>query len=175
MTFEAPLRDRDRLRRHPERQATDQGAGRARRRQARRPEEGTDTMLIDVRGIPGNGPLHAHVTRRLETVLGRLAVRPVAVQACFFDDNGPKGGIDARCALTVRLPYRPSVRVEEMGETPRAAFDRVFDLLARRLERYVVRDRESKRRPKKYFVAKRLLAGAGARRDRRPPPAAAGS
>ena len=63
-----------------------------------------------------------------------------------------------RCALTVRLPFRPSIRVDRSAVTPRLAFDAAFAVLERQLERYRERDRDSKRHPKKYFAARRMLA-----------------
>jgi ribosome-associated translation inhibitor RaiA len=63
-----------------------------------------------------------------------------------------------RCALTVRLPFRPCIRVERSAVTPRLAFDGAFAVLERQLERYRERDRDSKRHPKKYFAARRALA-----------------
>jgi ribosome-associated translation inhibitor RaiA len=115
-------------------------------------------MTIDIRGIAVSRLVEAHVTKRMTAALTRLAVKPVGAQVVFHDENGPKGGIDIRCAVSVRLPYRPSVRVEHMGETPRLAFDAAFAVLERQLERYLERARESRRRPKKYYVAKRLRA-----------------
>lgn len=117
-------------------------------------------MPIEIRGIPADARLRAYVTRRMNAVLRRLALSPWRAEVLFSDENGPKGGIDTRCALTVRVPYRPAVRVEHMGETPRLAFDGGFATLDRQLERYVERDRERRRYPKKYFVAKRLLQPA---------------
>lgn len=125
-------------------------------------------MTIDIRGTAGNRLLHAQIQKRMTAALAKLRVKPVGAQVLFLDDNGPKGGVDVRCAVTVRLPYRRSVRVEHMGTTLRLAFDAAFAVLERQLERYVERDRESRRRPKKYFVAKRMLAAtpeAAARPD----------
>ena len=100
--------------------------------------------------------MQAHpVTATLET---RLPVGPIRGEIAFFDDNGPKGGPAVRCALTVGLPYRPSLRVERRAETPRLALDAAFPVLERRLARYRERDRDSKRRPTKYFVARRAVA-----------------
>jgi ribosome-associated translation inhibitor RaiA len=99
--------------------------------------------------------------------LANLAVAPVKGQAAFFDDNGPKGGRAMRCALTVRLPFRPSIRVERSAVTPRLAFDAAFAVLERQLERYRERDRDSKRHPKKYFAARRLQAEEAPRRPKR--------
>jgi ribosome-associated translation inhibitor RaiA len=105
----------------------------------------------------------------MAAALARLAVRPVRSQAVFVDDNGPKGGRAMRCALTVRLPFRPTVRVERSAETPRLAFDDAFAVLERQLGRYRERDRENKRHPKKYFAAERTVIAGRARPARRPP------
>jgi ribosome-associated translation inhibitor RaiA len=104
-------------------------------------------------------PLRGRATRLMTEALAKLAVAPVKGQVAFFDDNGPKGGRAMRCALTVRLPFRPSIRVERSAVTPRLAFDAAFAVLERELERYRERDRDNKRHPKKYFAARRALAG----------------
>ena len=117
-------------------------------------------MTIEIRGIGIDRALAARVSRLVGAALDLLKVKPVAAQATFFDDNGPKGGPAIRCALTVRLPYRPSIRVEDLAETPRLAFDGALKTLERQLERYRERDRDSRRHPKKYFVARRLTEGA---------------
>jgi ribosome-associated translation inhibitor RaiA len=113
-------------------------------------------MAIEIRGIPTGRALRAHVTARLTPSLARVATKPITAQVTFFDENGPKGGPAMRCALTVRLPYRPHVRVEDIGETLRIAFDGALAKLERKLDRDRDRDRESKRHPKKYYTASRL-------------------
>lgn len=119
-------------------------------------------MTIEIRGIRRDPALQARVERHIRAALERLRLAPVTVRATFFDDNGPKGGLAIRCALTVRLPYRPALRVERTAATQRPAFDGAFAALERRLERYRERDRDSRRHPKKYFVAKRLLESEAA-------------
>jgi ribosome-associated translation inhibitor RaiA len=118
----------------------------------------TNGETIKITGLERD-PLRGRATRLMTEALAKLAVAPVKGQVAFFDDNGPKGGRAMRCALTVRLPFRPSVRVERSAVTPRLAFDAAFAVLERQLERYRERDRDSKRHPKKYFAARRALAG----------------
>ena len=124
-------------------------------------------MAIEIRGVPADRALRTRVTARLTAALARLATKPGAAQATFFDENGPKGGPAMRCALTVRLPYRPHVRVEDTAETLRTAFDGAFAKLERELERDRDRDRESKRHPKKYYTARRLTEGVGTTPERK--------
>ena len=124
-------------------------------------------MAIEIKGIAIDAALGTRVTRLVGAALDLVKVKPVTARATFFDDNGPKGGRAIRCALTVRLPYRPSIRVEELAATPRPAFDGALKALERQLERYRERERDSRRRPKKYWVAKRLTEGTAAPRTRR--------
>jgi ribosome-associated translation inhibitor RaiA len=115
--------------------------------------------MIGIRGVGGDRALRARIRARMDETLRRLGVTPVEALVVFVDDNGPKGGPARRCAITVRLPYRPMVRVEHSATTTRLAFDGAFASLERPLERYRERQRESRRYPKKYYAAKRLLAG----------------
>lgn len=116
----------------------------------------TNVETIKITGLERD-PLRGRATRLMTEALAKLAVAPVKGQVAFFDDNGPKGGRAMRCALTVRLPFRPSIRVERSAVTPRLAFDAAFAVLERQLERYRERDRDNKRHPKKYFAARRAL------------------
>jgi ribosome-associated translation inhibitor RaiA len=126
----------------------------------------TNVEPIKITGLERD-PLRGRAMRLMAGALAKLAVAPVKGQAAFFDDNGPKGGLAMRCALTVRLPFRPSIRVERTAETPRLAFDAAFAVLERQLEQYRERDRDSKRHPKKYFAARRLLAEEAPTRPKR--------
>jgi hypothetical protein len=117
-------------------------------------------MAIAIRGLGKDRVLSARVSAHVGDAIASLRVAPVAAKVTFFDDNGPKGGLGMRCALDVRVPYRPAIRIERVATTSRLAFDKAFATLGRQLERYRERDRDIKRRPKKYFVAKRLLTGS---------------
>jgi ribosome-associated translation inhibitor RaiA len=115
-------------------------------------------MTIEISGIARDRALASRVRQRLGAAVELLQVAPVRARAAFVDENGPKGGVDVRCALTVRLPYRPTVRVEHLAEDARAAFDGALPVLERQLARYREIDRESRRRPKKYYAARRAVA-----------------
>jgi ribosome-associated translation inhibitor RaiA len=116
-------------------------------------------MVIEIQGVDRDKALRARAVKLVGAALEPITMTPVKAKITFFDDNGPKGGPGMRCAVDVRLPFRPAIRVEQVAETSRLAFDGAFAALERRLERYRERDRDNKRRPKKYFVARRLLAG----------------
>jgi hypothetical protein len=112
-------------------------------------------MAIEVRGIPGDHALRGKIERQLTGLLERLAVSPIAAEVQFLDDDGPKGGIAIRCAVLVRVPLRAPVRVEHVAGTPRLAYDGAWPVVERKLVSYQERARDARRRPKKYFAAKR--------------------
>jgi len=116
-------------------------------------------MVIDIQGVERDRMLRARAAKVVGAALEPIRLGPIKATVTFFDDNGPKGGRGMRCAMTVRVPHRPTIRVEQVAETSRLAFDGAFSALERQLERYRERERDIKRRPKKYFVAKRLLTG----------------
>jgi ribosome-associated translation inhibitor RaiA len=115
-----------------------------------------EAIRIEIRGTRREMALRAHAADRLRAALALLKVTPITAQASFVDDNGPKGGLALRCALTVQVPHRPAIRVEQTAQTGRLAFDGAMAARPRRLERYREEDRDSHRHPKKYFAAKRL-------------------
>ena len=114
-------------------------------------------MEIQIEGRVARPIPRGHVTTRLGRALSRLPVEPVTAHVTFADVNGPKGGNDVRCAVLVELPRQPSIRVECLAPTPRLAFDASYDRVVRQLERYRERWQDSRRRPRKYYAAKRLL------------------
>jgi ribosome-associated translation inhibitor RaiA len=111
---------------------------------------------VELRGVPVDAALRRRAETAVTVAVIRAGVQPVRAHVTFFDDNGPKGGRASRCAITVRVPFRPHIRAEKVAETPRLAFDAAVAVLERDLERYRERQRDEQRHPKKYFVAKRL-------------------
>lgn len=117
-----------------------------------------DTPGVKISGLKPSTSLRDRIEQRMRMALAAIAGRPACGEITFFDDNGPKGG-GVRCAFTVRLPYRPVLRVEHTATTPRLAFDGGFATLDRLLERYRERDRDNRRHPKKYFAARQVTGG----------------
>jgi ribosome-associated translation inhibitor RaiA len=115
-----------------------------------------EAMMIDIQGIEKDRVLRARVIKRVGEILETLKIAPVKAKVTFFDENGPKGGRAMRCAINVRMPRRPVVHVEHVETTNRLAFDGTVAALERQLEGLRERERENRRHPKKYFVAKRL-------------------
>ena len=100
-------------------------------------------MNFSIRGrhIELTAALLAHVERRLRFALSRFGqkIRQVAVQ--LLDLNGPRGGLDKQCRVTVTLSPSGKVMVGATDADLPTAIDRAAD----RLERSVIRALERAR------------------------------
>lgn len=112
---------------------------------------------VTIQGLPERAPLHRRILHEIAGVLAPFRPQPATLRVVFSDEDGPKGGPAIRCTLTVRAPRRAVLRVAHDATTPRLAFDGALAALERRLGRVREETRDLRRRPKKYFVAKRLL------------------
>ena len=113
--------------------------------------------MIDIAGLAIAPNLRARVLKRLRRALVGVRSSPVHVSVTFADVNGPKGGLDVRCAIDVRIPRTPALHVENIAEGDVTAFDRSAAMMSRRIAEQFGRQQESGRRPKKYYAARRLL------------------
>jgi ribosome-associated translation inhibitor RaiA len=116
-------------------------------------------IAIDIEGLSGDRALRTRCARRVREALAHLGVTPLSARINFTDEDGPKGGVSIRCAITVPVPRRAAIHVEHVAHAPGIAFDGALDTLEQRLAQGRRREREAGRRPKKYYVAKRALTG----------------
>jgi ribosome-associated translation inhibitor RaiA len=114
-------------------------------------------MTITIEGLNHNRALRELILRKFNVLGQRMRPAPVSARVAFTDENGPKGGTDTRCTVTVDLPRRPALHVEDLADSHRLAFDAAFSGLERLVRRERGATLEQRRRPKKYYVAKRLL------------------
>lgn len=72
-------------------------------------------MNVEMHG-PISEALKAHTDARLEAALGQHETHVERVVVKVSDLNGPRGGVDKQCHLTVHLHKWPEVIIEERGE-----------------------------------------------------------
>lgn len=100
-------------------------------------------MHVEIRhqGIEINEATRARLHRRLEFALGRAEPHIARVWAHVAELNGPRGGIDKRCRILVRLQHLPDVMVEDNNADLNTAIDRAVNraglAVRRELERRV--------------------------------------
>jgi ribosome-associated translation inhibitor RaiA len=119
------------------------------------------TARVQVLGLPRASAARVRAVARLTAALADLPDRVSSARLASIDDNGPKGGVAVRCGVTVSVAGWGRLHVEERATTPALALTGALAKLERRLDRRRVIERESRRRPKKYFAATRTLADNG--------------
>ncbi len=94
-------------------------------------------MRIAVRTSAGLPPALARLARRrLEFALGRFDNRVRSLAVHLTDVNGPRGGVDKKCLVTIRLDApKPLIVIEDTDADAAVAIDRAADRAARAVAR----------------------------------------
>ena len=103
-----------------------------------------DGMKIHVRSrqVVVSESVRAHIERRLEFSLGRVAPRVRRATVQIVDLNGPRGGEDKACRIEVRLDPTGTVFVEDRDANLYTALDRAADRAGRSVVRALKRERD---------------------------------
>ena len=117
------------------------------------------TTQIELHAGRTSEAMRTRARARMQAMLASLDLEPTRARVMLTDENGPKGGEAVRCSLEIQLPRRRVLHVGDVARTPRLAFDGAIAKLQRTLARARKTRRDSSRRPKKYFAARRALAG----------------
>ena len=101
-------------------------------------------MHLDIRGqnFPLTPSLLEHVERRLQFALARFDGRVTRVAVRVADVNGPRGGVDKRCRIAVRVRPAGEIVVEDTCPDLYAAIDGAADRIGRSVQREVERLRD---------------------------------
>lgn len=100
-------------------------------------------MKIEVRfrGLDSSASLREHVVHRIHVHVGRFGRQVSAVRVRIADINGPKGGVDKRCRITVRGPRVGALTLDELSADAYSAVDLAVDRIARAVARSLERAR----------------------------------
>jgi len=94
-------------------------------------------MKTEVRfhGVETSESLREHATRRVQLHLSRFGRDLTGVVVRIGDVNGPKGGLDKRCRVTVRGPRVGSATLDEYSGDIWSAVDLALERVARNVGR----------------------------------------
>jgi ribosomal subunit interface protein len=86
-------------------------------------------MRIEIRArhIDLTETLRTHCERRVRFALDRLSDRVKEVVLRLEDTNGPRGGVDKACRVTLRLEHGKELTLESKDTTLVAAVDKALD------------------------------------------------
>src|SRR5258708_37297356 len=108
--------------------------------------ERSKLMRLDIhsQGVELNDETREHVERRLQFALARFEPRLMWAAVYLSDQNGPRGGVDKRCRILVRLRKHGELIVEVDDADLNAAVDGAADRIAQSLVRELERRREGR-------------------------------
>jgi ribosomal subunit interface protein len=98
-------------------------------------------MKIDIRthGFALTDAIRDHIERRLRFALARASAHIRLVAVHLSDIDGPRGGIEKRCRLRVRLKQSGDVMIDDTESDLCAAIDRAANRAGRTVARRVAR------------------------------------
>lgn len=83
--------------------------------------------------------LQAYIERRIRFALDRLAQRIRKIRVQLRDINGPRGGVDKSCRLTITLAPEATLVIENRSANAYAAVDSVVEKAANSIVRRLKR------------------------------------
>ncbi len=92
-----------------------------------------------------------YVERRLQFAISRFETRIDSVRIKLSDVNGPRGGVDQRCVVVLKLRLGKELFVESMENTWEAAADVAADRMGRMISR-TLKKCHSKRQSNPIFL-----------------------
>jgi len=106
-------------------------------------------MKIDIRfrGLEGSDALREHIIRRLHFKLSRFKRKVTSVLVRIGDVNGPRGGVDKRCHVTVSGPTLPSTNIQDLNADAYTAVDLAVERAGHAVARVLGRTRAVNRAP----------------------------
>ena len=108
-------------------------------------------MMIDI-AMSSQRPsanLQSLIEKRVRFALGRFERRLHRVQVRLTDENGPKGGIDKRCAISAELGAAGTLHAAVEDSDYEPAISRAVDRMARRVKDHLARRRDLRRKWRK--------------------------
>jgi putative sigma-54 modulation protein len=106
------------------------------------------SMELDVQGrnLPLSDALLAYTTRRIGFAFDLLADRIRQIVVRFSDDNGPHGGADTRCQVSVRFRGGNPLILQDTDTSAYRAVDRTISRLKPVVRQELKRRRVERRR-----------------------------
>lgn len=119
------------------------------------------TTPLTIRARPRlDAALDASVRDRTSRAMGRWARMIERITIRFADENGPRGGVDCRCALDIVVTGLPPVHVDRLAADPGAAFGPALRAAVQAVRRLLEHRQRSAGRAKGAAAARTKLAPA---------------
>ena len=101
-------------------------------------------MQLDIQtnGFSLTDGIRNYATRRMQFALDRNDGHIMHIKVSLADINGPRGGVDKRCQISLTLAGHNNILIEDTEADLYVAIDRASDRCARTLSRRLEKFRE---------------------------------
>ena len=101
-------------------------------------------MQLDIQtnGFSLTEALKSYTTKRMQFVLNRHDSYITRVRVRLADINGPRGGVDKRCQIELKLAGQNNIVIEDIEADLYLAIDRASDRCMRTLSRRLGRSKQ---------------------------------
>ena len=101
-------------------------------------------MQLDIQtnGFSLTEALKSYTTKRMQFVLNRHDSYITRVRVWLADINGPRGGVDKRCQIELKLAGQNNIVIEDVEADLYFAIDRASDRCMRTLSRRLARSKQ---------------------------------
>lgn len=98
-------------------------------------------IRIQTQGLALTQAIQDYTEKRLAYALSHAQAHIQRVHVRLIDINGPRGGVDKRCQIDVRVKSMPAVVVEDVEDDLYLAIDRAVERIGRTLSRRLDKQR----------------------------------
>ena len=92
-------------------------------------------LSIHTKGFSLTGALKARVSERINLIIGNVGHPITAIDVRLSDINGPRGGVDKKCNIRIKLSGQPSIIVTDIQHDMYYAIDRAASRAMRAVRR----------------------------------------
>jgi putative sigma-54 modulation protein len=117
-------------------------------------------LSIKSQGLDLSDALRSYAERRLSLSLAGFGTHVNGIEVRLADINGPRGGVDKICSITVRLRECGVVFVRAAGESAYATVNRAAARIRTAVVRTLSRRQGNRRRLRRHWMPTRRRTGA---------------
>lgn len=116
------------------------------------------TPTIIAKGIQASESLRRYIVDRMDTALTRALGSVQDVTIRLTDLNGPRGGVDKRCLIQVKLPGMPAIVVTGLAADITSAVDVAAHRVSKAVNRVLSRAKSIPHVSMPLYIKKSFLA-----------------
>ena len=116
-------------------------------------------LSIHTKGFTLTAALEARISKRVGLILGNVGHPVTDINVRLSDINGPRGGVDKKCNIHIKLSGQPSVIVTDVQRDMYYAIDRAATRAMRAIRRQLSQMQHNRKYRSRSSVRSARLTG----------------